>query len=1029
MNLIANSGIQLLTIPIKIDLNNNFRMFFHEWFDINEKQLKLEIAHHFSSDEIWVKKRDLSYLGFAVGGEVTDSWEDIKDDFEDERYLPISTNNDNAFESGCFSESINKLQWDKFENTWLPMPFFALSGKRSEFGPTNWSRFKLIPVSSKNNEREYNLLMAFDTRTIFEKEDYEDEDLNETPVFTNTADKSKEFALCNNEYHLLSYCSSIELGTGWIDNYLIKLYHNVDDISELKGKQVKTKYLAQFIYLIKYIQQFCNLPTITLFSDQSTVNGNVDLVIDIGNSRTCAVLYDESDFTKLSPLELQDFTIPVHNNTLNKYKDSFDMRLAFREADLGGNFGLVNSKQFVFPSMMRLGKEANSLIHRTVNMNTGADKTSTFSSPKRFLWDTKQLKKEWEYVQLEGDTARPIFIDGVSQQLNSDGSLNIDGNGDILMQYSRQSLMTFAFLEILAQAKMQINSYEQRKHWGNESMPRRVNRIIVTCPTAMSRVEQTALRGCAEDAAIILDRFYNNTYNKKVDKSELLKSIQIVPSAKSIKQREERTEWIYDEATASQFMFLYAEIKERYNKNIKDYFDFYGKVRTDLEGYDKKTLTIGSVDIGAGTTDVMIASYMLDDISHCSLTPVPIFWESFYTAGDDLLKKMVQQLVVEGIYSPIEQKLIKEGKQPIEFLQPFFGTDNGVSFQNRQLRNDFNMQISIPIVTYFLELTNKDKITDKEFSYSDIFDNNPPNNRVIDHFDNHFGFSLKSLKWRYKKDVIKDIIEQVFDTLIGKISSLFSFYECDIVLLSGRPTSLKPLSDIFLKYYAISPNRLKSMNEYRVGQWYPEDKRHKFIDGNGNFINPKSIITTGAMIGHLASNGGLNGFSLNLHVLKEKLLPTTNYFGVLNEDTLDYLETIISPDTNNATVTVQSLPFRIGARQIDIPSYPSRPFYTLDFDTFKLEDRIKGRLEENASINEIKIAIDNEIQKIKTNMPLQITIDRDIFNDSEQLIMEDILSKDGNSLNKNFFSLQIQSMSEIDNFWLDSGIFSLKINN
>ena len=48
-------------------------------------------------------------------------------------------------------------------------------------------------------------------------------------------------------------------------------------------------------------------------------------------------------------------------------------------------------------------------------------------------------------------------------------------------------------------------------------------------------------------------------------------------------------------------------------KNAKDYFDFYGKVRTDAENKNKKTLTIGSLDIGAGTTDVMIADYKYDD--------------------------------------------------------------------------------------------------------------------------------------------------------------------------------------------------------------------------------------------------------------------------------------------------------------------------------------------------------------------------------------------------------------------------------
>ncbi|MBK7816383.1 MAG: virulence factor SrfB [Sphingobacteriaceae bacterium] len=124
---------------------------------------------------------------------------------------------------------------------------------------------------------------------------------------------------------------------------------------------------------------------------------------------------------------------------------------------------------------------------------------------------------------------------------------------------------------------MQINSYEQRNHWGNESMPRKIERIIVTCPTAMSHKEQIALRKCAEDAAIMLNRFFENTYLQTIDETEIRKSIQVIPSAKKLSVKEERSEWIYDEATSAQFVFLYAEIKERYQKHIKEYFDFYGK--------------------------------------------------------------------------------------------------------------------------------------------------------------------------------------------------------------------------------------------------------------------------------------------------------------------------------------------------------------------------------------------------------------------------------------------------------------------
>jgi len=768
-----------------------------------------------------------------------------------------------------------------------------------------------------------------------------------------------------------------------------------------------------------------------LYTNNNIAYGNVDLVVDIGNSLTCAVLFDNGDFTKTSPLELQDFTLPVSNSILNKYHESIDMRLAFREADFGGKFGLENSRQFVYPSMIRLGKEANRLIHKATNMNTGAEKISTFSSPKRFLWDTKPQKQEWEFIQLEGEKAKPIYIAGISEQLNTDGSLNTEGKGGILMHYSRKALMTFAFLEILAQAQMQINSYEQRSHWGNESMPRRIGRIIVTCPTAMSRVEQIALRKCAEDAAIILDRFFQDTYHTEIDEKQTRSELKVIPSAKKLSVKEERAEWIYDEATAAQFVFLYAEIFERYMKNAKDYFDFYGKVRNDLGGYNLKTLTIGSVDIGAGTTDVMIAAYKYDDnAGQCTLTPVPLFWESFYKAGDDLLKELIHQLVIEGKHSTIEKKLKALGIAPnkiVEKNNDFFGGDTGMSFRNKQLRSDFNLQVSIPVVSFFLELLKQNKLESQILSFSDIFSDNPPTQTVLNHFKQHFGFEFELLQWQYERKIVAAIVEKTFDSLIGKISSLFSYYACDIVLLSGRPTSLKPLSDLFLKYYAISPNRLKTMNDYRVGRWYPEDKRYKFIDGNGKFINPKSIITTGAMIGQLAGNGGLKGFSLNLKELNEKLLPTTNFFGKLN-DQLEFIETIISLDNNRATIEISSLPFRIGVRQLDIPAYPSRPFYMLDFNDYKLEDRVKGRLDDENDVNAIQGGIDGEKARIRQKMPLKVTVERDINEDIELLRIEEVVDRDGNPVNGSFFSLQVQSMSEVENFWLDSGIFSMNIN-
>ena len=85
MNLIANTGIQLFHEKLQIEPNDKFKMYFHEWYDINDQQLKLELAHYFSDQGLWVKKQNLSSLGYVKNGSVTDNWETIKPEFENDK--------------------------------------------------------------------------------------------------------------------------------------------------------------------------------------------------------------------------------------------------------------------------------------------------------------------------------------------------------------------------------------------------------------------------------------------------------------------------------------------------------------------------------------------------------------------------------------------------------------------------------------------------------------------------------------------------------------------------------------------------------------------------------------------------------------------------------------------------------------------------------------------------------------------------------------------------------------------------------
>lgn len=1022
MNLIANTGIHYFTCPLEIDANDTFKMFFHESFDIENEKLSLEIAHYFSEEDVWVKKHDLFLLGYLTKGKVGRyenerlvpyKWDDIKTDFYENGKSVISPME--SMVDGTDSFSLNKCRFEKFENKWLPMPFFNVNyAGNSEFGPTNWCRFKLIPVET---DKRYQILLAFDTRTLYENEDFEDDDLMEFPVFASTYDKSKDFAICNNEFSLVDFCSKAR-NCEWVDNSILKLFHpNVNNLNGLKIRKPKLNYLAQYIFLLNYIQNAKILPTITLFSDNNIQSSNVDLVLDIGNSRTCAVLFDDSDFTKVEHLGLFNFTNPIKNGKLNRVEDSFDMRLVFSEVVFGDEF-INNSNQFVYPSMVRLGDEAKDLIYKAKNLNTGSDKISTFSSPKRYLWDDTPQEKEWEFISVDKDVSKPIWIKGINEQLKNDGSLNTDGSGSIFPFFSRKSLMTLSFIEILSQATLQINSYEFRKKWGRENTPRKISRIIISCPTAMSREEQIALRKCAEDAHIILKRFYNGTFKNEINEREERSDIMIIPSAKNLSNTELHNEWIYDEATSSQFVYLFAEVTKRYRNNCDEFFKFYGKHRNDLDGYNKKSLTVGTVDIGAGTTDLMICAYKYDSESQqCILTPVPLFWESFYIAGDDLLQDLIRKLIIEGKYAAIQSKLIEKNAANLEALiLDYFGIDNArLSVTDRQMRSEFNLQVSVPIVSHFLKLLNENKIEKAQISFDDIFPGNKPSERVLNHFKEHFSFGFESINWNYDKSILSEIVQSKFEGLVGKISSLLSYYNCDIVLLSGRPSSLKPIADLFLKYFAVSPNRLITLNDYRIGTWYP------FQNGKGYFKDAKSIVAVGAMIGNYASTrGNLEGFTLDFSDLQKKLLPTTEYI-CLNEKGAPF----ITPTVNNSTIQIVQLPIRFWTRQLDTPSYPTRPFYMLDFNRGMISDKFTAKYGTDVNEPFIRNSVEKEIERVYKLCPLKIQIVREDYrNDKEALKIESVQDKNGDDLPIVYFSLKIQSMNESDTYWLDTGSFS-----
>ena len=558
-------------------------------------------------------------------------------------------------------------------------------------------------------------------------------------------------------------------------------------------------------------------------------------------------------------------------------------------------------------------------MRKATDSDSSKESLSMMSSPKRYLWDGRKSKEEWNFMVLEGEKDDHILnIPGISDNLQSNGQLALNGTGGQSYHYSRRSLMTFAFLEMLAQAQTQINSDQYRTDRGDKTMPRRIRRMVITCPTAMSKLEREALVKCASDAVKLLNKFKDVEYK-----------VEIVPATPSFKDTESR--WYYDEATCSQLVYIYGEVGYKYKGSCQEFFNLYGK--TPQNGKQPE-LIIGSLDIGAGTSDLMISKYSYTKGDVTTITPEPLFYDSFYYAGDEMLNELIKKVMFFSRSSAFRKKMPALSETDYrQYMRNFFGPDyTGQTISDRKLRRDFNMQYSLPLMYHFLDMLAKD-VKDCTIRYNDVFDECPPNERVKVGFKKFFNFDLEELEWEFNKDAVSEVISRAFEPLLKKIATIMYAYNCDIVLLSGRPSSLSPIRNIFLKYYSVSPNRLILLNNYFVGHWYP------FSNNTGYIANPKTIVAMGALVGYYATSlGNLDKFIIDKSKLDKNLKSVINYIEASREG--QPIEYFITPDKNMGELMVSSLPTTLNIRQLGLDSYPSRKLYVIDFNRYRMSDRV-----------------------------------------------------------------------------------------
>jgi hypothetical protein len=1010
ITLIANSGIQFVDRQINLSegspaLKTSFYYYEHIYeFDGNELCDFFSVHFDSNRDQYVLKGRNPELTSFdSLMPEAIDpeTWEVINEAKIVDKTIEIGND---LLRNTILPEKVLTMQARKamelLEGEWLPLPYFKEhQGEGHLFmGPINWARlwFSKIPTTEAVTGATHNVVLVFDTQVT-------DNEANHVGIGSLDINGNVRFRVPNDDHHLSYFTDPSLEGVMWVEQWLDTIFKRKKILKPTDTDRFR--HVAAYITLIKAFSKAGAFPPVSVYADAKTIE--VDLILDIGNSRTCGILVETDTpdkvfrFDQARPLQLRDLTNP--NKT---YTDSFDMRVAFRRCTFGDESANVrsgNPKAFSWPSVVRLGKEAVrlSVIHE------GTAKNATMSSPKRYLWDQNKRANHWNYIGENGVVAsNDAVLKGITHLFDEAGVYQgRDKNAPFINAqnalYSRSSLMTFAFVELFLQSITYINSLSFRERQGSPTAPRKLKRIVLTCPTAMLDWEKSILREHAEDAIDALKQLFSSSF---IDAQ-----INIIPSTKDCKlyaedKKKQKENWGFDEATCSQLAFIYGELMGHYRGKSSLFFEANGRFRTDSHFSDKRSVTIASIDIGGGTTDLMICEYQdASNSTNIDLLPNPRFWEGFNMAGDALLKSIIERVVLPVLQEEATAKGCADAFSCMNFL---FGSDMGQQTdQDKFYRKQFANEVAYPIAVGILQHAADRRATEIK-TFADFFVDFPrPTNYVTNHVNQIFqrygavNFNLEQLSWQLDTNHTNKVVKEVLEPMITDLCKVISQFNPEFVLLAGRPTMLPVVRELFLKLLPTTPDRLISLGGYEMGNWYP------FANERGVVKDPKTCVAVGATVALMG--GTLNRFErfrIDTTLLREKFDSTADYIGALDPQISRVKEAFFTPNNNEISLTFSG-PMQLGMRQMNAPHWIANPMYKITW-------------------------ADNQVaQKYQNQMPLTIQLIRDPERDKENIRVQGaIQDKNGRGLPPSVIKIGLQTILDANGHWLDTGCFSMDKN-
>ena len=925
---------------------------------------------------------------------------------------------------------------------WFPVPFLRereqewedTGEKRVEAGPSNWARARLVVGNEPNQLR---IVLAFDMQV----EERDDDDVYGA-LCPGDVNAHAQFRLAwkirDNAWFL---------NEAWVDGWLRELW-NQTPRRRAEEDAPLLEFLASYLTVLELLDCAIKDARVYVINPAKLMPVDVDFVLDIGNSRTTGILVETraQSMTNLNNsylLQLRDMDAPE-----NIYTDPFETRIEFSEINFGSeSFSRRSGRRtaaFVWPSPVRIGPEAA----RLSTFSVCAEGATGMSSPKRYLWDERDWQQSWRF-NTKGQGEPYVTRGLLAQQVNVSGTplCCMDDrrfrNNKILRRqehecafeslFTRSSLMMFLLVEVLQQALLTINNPGQRLRRESPDVPRRLRQVIFTVPGGMPLAEQRIYRRWAHWAVRVLwETLGWKSYYVEHPKNW----------SRELKQEYRRSPVVrcnWDEATCTQLVYIYNEISRKFQGDARLFCSLSGNLRPQYAQHP--CVRIATIDIGGGTTDLSITTFelMSDAGSSVRMAPHPEFHDGFNFAGDDVLNAVVRDHVLDALGKAMAQAGIPDVRRALGSL---FGRDVIDSSQeSRNRRTQFIRQVAVPVALAVLSVyegcdlrRGEARVTcrfrdcfvsppklngsEEEAREARVIPGKPfplPNTEALHYVEEYVArngsrqdFSVLDVPLTIEARLVDETIRSVLKDILANHCEVIHAYDCDALLLTGRPSSWQAIEDTVTQLLPVPADRIFAMGRYRVGSWYP------FADALGTVTDPKTTVVVGAILCALAE-GQLEGFSFDPGSFN--LNSTARYIGEMELNGQIRTPKVwfdVDVCAKEERTYQQKIsfggPIAVGFRQLSVERWTTTRFYFLEFVNEDVRQKYAQGLPFTVTL-ELRVSALEEWDEGE----------KEDERDEGEFSIVEVEDCHGNPVS-NALEIRLQTLPRDEGFWLDTGI-------